>query len=418
MSSEHTAEPVPSDATVHGVRVALVLIGIAITIPSFLSGAELGLALGLRKVTFAIVVGSGFLCVLGCFAAVIAAETRLTTYQIIEFSFGTLGAKVVNGVLAVTIFGWFAVTASFFGESIHHALRDMWGIDADVNGLIAVGSILSVATALVGFRAIDRLALLAVPFLFVALIGLVYFALRDTSFAILDAHPSGPMPSGQAITAVVGGFIVGAVIIPDYCRFVRSRGHGLLAAVLHFGVAYPLILLMLAVVAIESGQKDFIRILSAMGFGVVGLLVIVFATWTTNVGNLYSNALVVQTVVTRWSQRPLVLVLGALGTVLAMMGVTQYFISFLLVLGIGVPPIIGIYVADYFLVRRKKYGSDVQPEKVGYTAFVAWGLASGIAYATTYGSLQLTGVAACDAVMLAFFIYWIGSRAGRTRPLA
>ena len=357
MTTEHTADPVPSDLAVHGLRVALVLIGIAITIPSFLSGAELGLALGLRKVTVAIAVGSAFLCVLGCFAAIIAAETRLTTYRIIEFSFGTLGAKVVNGVLAVTIFGWFAVTASFFGESIHHALRDMWNLDSDVNGLIAAGSILSVVTTLIGFKAIDRLALVAVPFLFVALIGLVYVALRDTSFAVLDAHPSGPMASGQGITAVVGGFIVGAVIMPDYCRFVRNRAHGLLAAFVHFGVAYPLILLMLAVVAIESGQKDFIRILAAMGFGIVGLLVIVFATWTTNVGNLYSNALVLQTVVTRWSQRPLVLALGVLGTILAMLGVTQYFIEFLLVLGIGIPPIIGIYVADYFFVRRKNYGA-------------------------------------------------------------
>jgi 4-cresol dehydrogenase (hydroxylating) len=68
----------------------------------------------------------------------------------------------------------------------------------------------------------------------------------------------------------------------------------LLAAILHFGIAYPLILLMLAVVAIHSGEKNFINIMTGMGLGVAGLVVLIFATWTTNTGNLYSNSLVLK----------------------------------------------------------------------------------------------------------------------------
>ncbi|MGD8356928.1 MAG: cytosine permease, partial [Lysobacterales bacterium] len=242
---DFSTDAVPAEETVHGLRVALVLIGIAITIPAFLTGSELGLAMGLRKVGLAIPIGSAFLCAVGCLAAVVAAQSRLTTYMMIEFSFGVTGAKLVNLIISITIFGWFTVTASFFGESIYQAVKVIWGVGLNLDLLIVVGSVLVVATTVFGFKAIDKLALLAVPLLFAALIWLVYRALGDATVSSLETYQSDAMSLGQGITAVIGGFIVGAVILPDYCRYVKNTAHGLLAAVLHFGIAYPLILLML-----------------------------------------------------------------------------------------------------------------------------------------------------------------------------
>ncbi|MEJ8567685.1 cytosine permease [Elongatibacter sediminis] len=409
---DHSIEAVPAGETVHGLRVALVLIGIAITIPAFLTGAELGLAMGLADVAVAIPVGSAFLCMIGCLAAVIAAQSRLTTYMIIEFSFGVRGAKLVNGIISITIFGWFAVTASFFGESIYQAVQDMWGYSADLDTLIVVGSGLVIATTIFGFKAIDKLALIAVPLLFAALLWLVTRALADATISSLAAYSSDTMTLGQGITAVIGGFIVGAIILPDYCRYVRNTAHGLLAAVLHFGVAYPLILFMLAVVSIHSGEKNFISILTALGFGAVGLVVLIFATWTTNTGNLYSNALVLKTIFTRVPLWILVLLAGSLGTVLAVVGVTHYFIDFLLFLGISIPPVAGIYIADYFFVHRRSYQLErlkAQPP-IAWAAFLAWTMGTVVAWMTTYGYFRLTSIPACDAITVAFLVYLIDKR--------
>ena len=182
---DYSVEAVPQEETVNGFHVALVLIGIAITIPAFLTGSQLGLAMGLSHVAIAIPVGSAILCVIGCLAATIAAQSRLTTYMIIQFSFGTSGAKLVNLVISVTIFGWFTVTASFFGESIQQALKDIWnvsgGLVGDLNFLIVLGSLVVILTTVFGFKAIDKLAQLAVPLLFAALIWLVYLALEDAT---------------------------------------------------------------------------------------------------------------------------------------------------------------------------------------------------------------------------------------------
>jgi cytosine permease len=411
-AEDFSVERVPEDQTVHGLRVALVLIGIAITIPAFLTGAELGLAMGLDKVGIAIPAGSLFLCVIGCLAAVIAAQSRLTTYMIIQFSFGSSGAKLVNLIISITIFGWFTVTASFFGESIQQAMIEIWGIDSNLSLLIIIGSLLVVATTVFGFKAIDKLALLAVPLLFAALIVLVYLALEDTTLVSLRGYSNDAMKLGQGITAVIGGFIVGAVIMPDYCRYVRNTKHGLLAAVLHFGVAYPLILLMLAVVSIHSGEKNFIHIMTGMGFGVVGLLVLIFATWTTNTGNLYSNSLVLKTIFTPTPQWLLVILAGGLGTILAVVGITHYFIAFLLFLGISIPPVAGIYIADYFFVHKRNYRIEnlARQPAIAYPAFIAWMVATVAAYLSTSGWITLTTIPACDAIGVAFFVYLLDNR--------
>jgi len=416
-SGEFSTNPVPAGETVHGLRVALVLIGIAITIPAFLTGSELGLAMGLRNVSVAIAVGSVFLCAIGCLAAVIAAQSRLTTYMIIEFSFGVRGAKLVNVIISVTMFGWFTVTAAFFGESIFAAVRDIWAVQLNLEMLIIVGSMLVVATTIFGFKAINKLALLAVPLLFAALIWLVLRALGDASIASLGAYQNNAMTVGQGITAVIGGFIVGAVIMPDYCRWVHTAPQGVLASCLHFGIAYPLILLMLAVVSIHSGERNFINILTSLGFGVVGIVVLIFATWTTNTGNLYSNALVLGTVFSGVPQWLLVLVLGILGTLLAVVGVSHYFIDFLLFLGISIPPIAGIYIADYFFVHKRNYSlaSLATQPPIAWPAFIAWGLGGGVAYMTTSGWFMLTSIPACDAILVAFFAYLIDNRLMGTR---
>ena len=409
---DHSVERVPESETVHGLRVALVLIGIAITIPAFLTGAELGLAMGLKQAGLVIPAGSLFLCVIGCLAAVIAAQSRLTTYMIIQFSFGRSGAKLVNLVLSITIFGWFSVTASFFGESLQQAMIAIWGMSSSLNLLITLGSLLVIVTTVFGFKAIDKLALMAVPLLFAALVTLVYLALKDSSMAQLQAYTNNQMAVGDGITAVIGGFIVGAVIMPDYCRYVRNSRHGVLAAVLHFGVAYPLILLMLAVVSVHTGERNFIAVMAAMGLGVTGFLVLVFATWTTNTGNLYSNSLVLKTIFTTMPQWLLVVLAGLLGTVLAVAGITQYFIGFLLFLGISIPPIVGIYFADYFFVHKRDYqlARLAQQPAIAYPAFVAWLVATAVAYATSRGWITLTTIPACDAILVAFFLYLLQQR--------
>ena len=55
------------------------------------------------------------------------------------------------------------------------------------------------------------------------------------------------------------------------------------------------------------------------------------------------------------------LVSGAVGTGLAMLGITDHFIEFLEWLGVIVPPIAGIYLVDYFLLDNSDSHRNCAP---------------------------------------------------------
>ena len=411
---EFTAGRVPADRTVNGVRVALVIIGVAITIPILLAGAELGLAMGLADVIVAIAVGCIILCLIGCLTATIAAQTKLTTYVITQFPFGTKGAKAVNVIVATSLFGWFAITASFFGETVQKAVADLWAVHGDLSLYIASGSLLMVVTAVYGFTAINWLASVIVPILFVALLVLAQATLSTTSWQMLLSYSGAGMGYGEGITAVVGTFVVGAIIMPDYCRYSMDTKHGILAAVLSLGVGLPIILLTTAIPGIASGEKDVIVLMQSLGWGVWVLLLLIFASWTTNTGNIYSNALGLSTIFTKSPQWLIVTVAGILGTLVALLHITDYLVGFLVSLGIIIPPIAGIYIADYFFVHKRFYDvrTLAQESGISYVAFSAWFAASLVSYATAQGYFRLTGIPACDSILVAFAVYVVAKKVG------
>ena len=82
-------------------------------------------------------------------------------------------------------------------------------------------------------------------------------------------------------------------------------------------------------------------------------------------------------------------------------------LGFLLLLGIAIPPIAGIYVADYFFVRKRRYevSSLAREPPIAYGTFVVWLVAIAIAYGTENGLFRLTSVPSCDAILAAFVLH-------------
>jgi cytosine permease len=64
------------------------------------------------------------------------------------------------------------------------------------------------------------------------------------------------------------------------------------------------------------------------------------------------------------------MIVGVIGTVLSALGVLQFFVPFLTVLGVTIPPIAGIMVVDYFLLRRYREELDESASHGGLPALV------------------------------------------------
>ncbi|RMF09935.1 MAG: cytosine permease, partial [Alphaproteobacteria bacterium] len=119
--------PVPAERRVSGWEVALVVYGIGITLPIFFLGSELGETLGLRDAAIAFFGGCLLLGILASATAIVGARTGLSSYMIIEFSFGRDGAKIVNFLMAIALLGYFGATADIFGQAVRDAVQSVYG---------------------------------------------------------------------------------------------------------------------------------------------------------------------------------------------------------------------------------------------------------------------------------------------------
>ena len=204
--------------------------------------------------------------------------------------------------------------------------------------------------------------------------------------------------------------MVAVAIAPDISRFSRSTGHSIAAAILSYGIGVLLVLMLSGVPALVTGSNDLISNISDSGLGIVVLGILVLATWTTNATNLYSASLGMSQWFVRLRDWQVTLVAGIVGTALALAGILDHFISFLVFLSLAIPPVAGIYISHYFLCNGRDFMTAKQSQWRP-AAFIAW--FSGIAVAATlsYGyEISFTSVPACDATLVAALVYVIAFR--------
>lgn len=62
------------------------------------------------------------------------------------------------------------------------------------------------------------------------------------------------------------------------------------------------------------------------------------------------------------------------GIVLSSLGITNYFLTFLGYLGTAIPPVAGIVIVDYFIIRKGEYhyGEGVKHHFCNVLALIAW----------------------------------------------
>ena len=403
---------VPEERTVSGLRLALVIIGFTITLPIFIAGSRIGLALGLSDGSKAFMGGGAVLAVIGTLTAYIGSRARLSTYVITQFCFGQAGARVINAVVAIALLGWYGVTVEVFARACQTTVRTLFGFDIPTVGLCILGSTLMAFTAMWGFKALNSLSTFAVPLMMALLGTAVVAALRLSPWEALQTVHSGSLGAGTAVSLVVGSFIVGAILLPDLCRYARRPWEAMLAAAVSLGLVFPLVFYCSMVPSLATGQNDLVLIMIGLGIGIPALVLLIFATWSTNSHNLYCTSLTLASLLPRVPKWKLTILAGVLGTLMASVGIMDHFIGFLIFLGLSIPPIAGIYAADFFLLSNQNYTPLELTARPAWNGpgFVAWVIASGAAYASQEQHLALTGIASCDSILVGFIIYWLVSQ--------
>jgi cytosine permease len=273
------------------------------------------------------------------------------------------------------------------------------------------------------------IARVALPLFLLAVAWAAVRMLAGHSLAeLLAAAPAGPrLGLPAAITAVTGSFIIGAVVTPDVTRFMRSGRDVFWMTLVATFVGELTINLVAVAMALLLRTSDIVTLMSTLAGG-IGATIAVVSTVKLNNLNLYSSSLGFSTLVHALRLKRggavdrvrLTWWVGIASTGLSTLGILDHFIGFLVLLGVAIPPIAGIMMVDYYLLRRDRAelrraratgGLPAASERLNPVALAAWMLACASALL-----LPGVGVPALNALVVGSVAYGLGmALVGRLR---
>lgn len=411
-------EPVPEDKRKGWGKLSIVWIGGIVALSATALGGALGSGLSMPDAIISTLIGAFLLAIVSALCCVVGAKTGLSTSLVSMFALGRYGSYAVSIVVAIALFGWFGVQLDLFGTSLHNVLVDVFNLNIHPKILVVVGGVLMTTTAFIGYKAIEKLSLVAVPLLGLLLFGSLFKVMNGRSLSeVVDAPLIGdPLTIGLSISLVIGSLAIGAIIGPDISRYAKSSKDAIIASFIGFFVGLSIVLIIAAILAKATSQVDIVEIMLGLGWGTGAMLVLILAQWTTNDNNLYSSALGFSVVFRKTPKYILTISAGFIGTMMAVWGIYDNFIPFLVFLSALIPPIGGIYVGDFLLNRKKYHYANLSSMKnLHYGSVAIWVVATLIAFMTTpapngFGLFTLTGASGFDAFLIAFALQLIVSK--------
>lgn len=403
---------VPADQRKRWISIAAVWVAIGIDISGAFLGAELASGMAFWPAVLSTLLGSLLLGLLAMGCAYVGAATGLSTAMISRAVFGRVGGAVLALAMTISLIGWFAVQAGFFGINAQIAMTELTGIDLPLPLFTVIGGVLMVMTALWGYRSISRLSTLAVPLLLLLLVGGIIAAIASRGSGGLAAAVEPIYTFGGAVSLVMGIFVLGAVSAPDMARWARSPKQAMAAGFVGFFFGNSIIILVAIVLSRILDEADLMAMFFTIGLGMFAVVVLILAQWTTNTTNVYSAALSFSAISRRFSRRTTTIVFGVIGILLAAFGSVDSFIPFISTIGIVIAPFGGVYLAAFFADRRNsRFVSQAVVPTVDGWAIVAWAAGILTALATTspsdgvgLGWFTLTSISSLDGLLVGFAI--------------
>ena len=187
-----TAVPAGRRRPLH--EISFNLAGGPICVAALLAGASLARGLSLGECLIAVGFAGVMLTVFGATIGGIGFRTGLSTGMLLRRSFGEGGAALVALAFGLCLVGWYAVQTSFFGAAIN-SLFPNGGALTEPRVAAVWGGLLMLTTALLGYRGLSLLSLIAVPLLVVLCI---WGAVRVISGADLLSY-TPPAPLGAIV---------------------------------------------------------------------------------------------------------------------------------------------------------------------------------------------------------------------------
>ncbi|MDP9939691.1 cytosine permease [Ectopseudomonas alcaliphila] len=401
--SDYPLSEVPNGARKGLFSTAILLFGFTFFTATMFAGGKIGMAFDFTTLLWAAVIGN---LLLGLYAAVlglIACRSGLNSVLMGRFCFGEMGSKLSDVLLGFTQIGWYAWGTATIAIVLVKILGLPESLTIPLMVLFGFGFCL---TAFVGYKGLDLLSRVAVPAMLVLLVASLWIATRDIGglAGLLAVEPSESMSLSVAITLVFGTFVSGATQATNWTRFAKSGRIAVLASLFGFFIGNGLMIIAGAYGAIVYQQPDVVEVLVLQGLSMAAVVMLFLNLWTTQDNTIYNFAAAGCNLLRTGKRKTVTLVGAGIGTLLAIGGMYEMLIPFLILLGSIIPPIGGVIMADFFYGHRARYPklADVRLPAFNWVGLGAYLIGALSAYFSPWVA-PLVGIAVAAVVYVVLF---------------
>lgn len=357
IDSDFSLTPVSTEGRRGMISMLAIMLGFTFYTGTMLTGGRLGTSLTFQDLAIALLVGDFILGAYTALLAYMAGKTGLSTHLLARYSFGEKGSYLVSGILGLTQVGWFGVSVVMLALPISKVF------DLPVMPIILICGAMMVVTAYFGVKSLTILSVIAVPA--IAILGCYSSSLSLDSIGgfsgLLDATTASSMSITMALSLVVGSFISGGTLTPDFARFSRTPRIAVISTVAAFFVGNILMFAFGAIGGLAAGMPDISDVMIAQGLVISGIIILGLNIWTTNDNTIYAASLAFSNI-TKMPKKQWVLINGAVSTIFAMV-LYNHFIALLSFLSSIIPPLGAVMIMDYFFINRQAYAGSFENMK-------------------------------------------------------
>ena len=336
------------------LSISMVLFSFTFFTGTMFAGGKLGMAFNFVDMLWIAVIGNSLLALYAAALALIAARSGLNTVLMGRFCFGEAGSRLSDFLLGFAELGWYAWGTATVAIVLVKMLGLTEGFATPLMILFGFGFSI---TALIGFKGLDVLSRVSVPLMFILLIVSMYIATQHVGgFKGLAAViPHETMTFSAAITMVFGTFASGATQATNWTRLSRSGRVAVIASVVSFLLGNGLMVVAGAWCAMVYQQADIVEVMMLQGLSFAAVIMLCLNLWTIQGPTIYNVSAAACHLVRSERRRTMTLLAAAIGVVLAIGGMYEMLIPFLVLLGSIIPPIGGVIMADFWYRHRGQY---------------------------------------------------------------